>query len=74
MFDGVEVGRVRGQEQESASCIFDEFLCSYGFVEPGVVHDDDHSRPARWQQVMLQPRVERIGIGVSLEPAGRVQF
>jgi hypothetical protein len=43
-------------------------------VEPGVVHDDDHSRPARWQQVMLQPRVERIGIGVSLEPAGRVQF
>ena len=58
-FDGIEIGRVRGQEEERASSIFNELSRFGGFVERSVVHDDGLPRFQLGKQDFFDPSLEK---------------
>ena len=69
-----QVWRVRGQEKDLASGIVDDLPCGGGFVEGGVVDDEDCILRQLRQELLTQPCIERVGVARAIEQAGRRQF
>lgn len=61
LFDGVEVGAVRRQRQESMTCRLENVLDLFFVVEAGVVHDDDAGLIQLHQEIVLDPLVDGFG-------------
>ena len=62
--DGVEIGR---QEAEFVPASLDEFPSFPGFVEGGVVHDDQRSGLKLLQELFLEVVVENGGVQAPLK-------
>lgn len=73
VFDGVQVGRVRREKEQPRAGLFDQPSSGRGFVEGGVIQDDDMVRGQGGDELLLQPLVEsRAGAG-PLEQEGKVK-
>jgi len=59
MFDGVEIGRIRGEELERTPFAHNQLLRGRGFVEGSIVKNDGVVRREDWQQtVVLNPVID----------------
>lgn len=58
VLNGIEVGRIRRQEQQSGSGRVEEFVGSGAFVEGRAIHHDDVSAVQQGTQCLGEPRVE----------------
>ena len=62
LLNGHKMRRVWGQEQKFASGGLDQLLCFFGFVERGIVNDDDGSFFCHRAEAFLQPCVEELSV------------
>ena len=58
MFDGVQIGRVRRQEQERGPSAFDQLVGLGTFVEGGVIHDHHLRVVQKGAELGFQPPIE----------------
>ena len=69
LLDGVEVGRVFGQEPEPCAGGSDRFADGFGFVAAEIIHDDDIARLQRWYEDLLYVSTEADTIDGAVEDA-----
>ena len=67
MFDGVEVGGIRRQEQKRCTGLFDQLQSFRRFVEGRVVHDDKVIVVQARAELPLQPPVEDVCVACSFK-------
>ena len=73
VFDGVQVWRVRRQEQESGHFAFDQLLGLGTFVEGGVIHDHYMRVVQKGAELGFQPPIEdgRVARSVKQDRGGK---
>jgi len=74
VFDGVEVGRVRRQEQQLAASLFDQLLRGRRLMKPGVVQHDHTARRQRGQQHFVKISVHHLRVATALKHQRRHQL
>lgn len=67
VLDGVEVRRIRWQEQQHGAGVFDELRRFRRLVKGGVVHDDEMAAVQAWAEPRLEPAVEHRRIARSFQ-------
>src|SRR5262249_52669362 len=72
LFNGVQVGRVFGQEEELSSCGADELTHDFASVAAEIVHDHDVARTQRWQEDLLHVEAKAAAVDRSLEKPRRL--
>ncbi len=70
VFDGVQVGRVWRQEQESSCCAFDQLSGLGTFVEGHIIHDHDRRGVQAGTELSFQPPIEDSGGAGPLKQEG----
>ena len=71
LLDGIEIGRVWGQEPQSCAGVFDDLARGLGFVASQIVGDDDVAGPQRRNQLLLDISAEALAIDGPIEDARR---
>ena len=74
VFDGVEVGRVRRQEQQLAARRCHQLLRGRRLMKPGVVQHDHTARRQRGQQHFFKINVHRLRVATALKDQRRDQL
>jgi hypothetical protein len=72
LLDGVEVGGVFRQEQETGSDVPDRLPHRLSFVGAEIVEDDDVARLQRRREKLIDISAETLAVDGSVEQAGRV--
>ena len=67
LFDGVEVGGIRWQEEQCMACVLYHVLGILPFVERGIVHNNHRFFRQFRQQILRHPCRKDIGINVGRE-------
>ena len=73
-FYGHQIRRVRRQEKDLASGIVNDLPCGGGFVEGGIVNDNNRVLCKLRQELLTQPCIECVGVARAIEQAERRQF
>lgn len=70
MFDGVEVGRIRGKIESGGASACNKIAGFGGWVKGRMVQDDDVLRVEQWAKLTFQPAVEEVGLAGPLKQPG----
>lgn len=73
LLDGVEVGRILGQEEQPGAGRFDGVADGLGFVAAEIVHDDDVAGSEGRHQLLVDVGAEALAVDRAVEDAGSGQ-